>query len=169
MAERVLAPDGSAWTVRRRWWPWRRVLSLRAIWYSTGEDDKPSGGDDEALSTESVQPESSSNPVVHAILVVLAAVIWLVAQAGKAALIVLAAVIVMLLALIDFVLQVLVMPLVLLARTCGVMSWPVQIDREKRYFRTEHVRGFGAAAALCDELEAQIQRGALQPNPTPPA
>jgi hypothetical protein len=113
------------------------------------------------------QAGSSGNPVVHAILVVLAAAVWLVIQAGKAVLIVLAAIIVVALSVADLVLQLLVMPFVLLARLCGLMRWPVQIEREKRHFRTEHARGFGAAAALRDELALRIERGALEPEPTP--
>jgi hypothetical protein len=31
---RVTDPDGTAWTVRTRWFPWRRALSLRTMWHS---------------------------------------------------------------------------------------------------------------------------------------
>jgi hypothetical protein len=160
---RVTAPDGSTWTVRRRWFPWRRALSLQAIWHGI-PDDKPS--DTTATSTD--DPESPGNPIVHAILVGLAAVIWLVIQAGKAALIALAALIAVTLSLADLMLQLLVMPFVLLARAFGVMQWPVQIEREKKHFRTEHADGFDAAATLRDELAAQIQSGALAPEPAEP-
>jgi hypothetical protein len=36
---KVVAPDGSAWTVRTRWFPWRRALSLTSIWHSTTDGD----------------------------------------------------------------------------------------------------------------------------------
>lgn len=150
----VTAPDGSAWTVRRRWYPWRRALSLKALWNSTPSDDK-------AADTSAARDESPQNAVVHAIFVVLAAIVWLVVQAGKAVLILLAVIVAVTLSTVDLVLQLLVMPFVLLARAVNVMRWPVQIDREKQHFRTEHARGFSAAASLRDELVAQIQRGTL--------
>jgi hypothetical protein len=165
---RVSAPDGSTWTVRRRWYPWRRALGLQAIWHGI-PDNKAS-----ETSTDPDDSTSSRNPVVNAILVVLGALIWLVIQAGKAVIIAVVALIVVVLSLCDLVMQLLVMPFVLLARAFGVMRWPVQIEREKKHFRTEHADGFDAAAALCDELAARIQSGALAresaepaPNPAP--
>ena len=89
-------------------------------------------------------------------------------QAGKAVIIAVVALIVVVLSLADFILQLLVMPFVLLARAFGVMRWPVQIEREMKHFRTEHADGFEAAAALCDELVSQIQSGALTPEPAEP-
>jgi hypothetical protein len=160
---RVTAPDGSTWTVRRRWYPWRRALGLHAIWHGI-PDNKPS----EATSTDSDDSTSSRNPVVNAFLVVLGALIWLVMQAGKAVIIAVVALIVVVLSLGDLVLQLLVMPFVLLARAFGVMRWPVQIEREKKHLRTEHADGFDAAAALCDDLAAKIQSGALAPEPAEP-
>jgi hypothetical protein len=159
---RVTAPDGSTWTVRRRWYPWRRALSLQTIWHGI-PDNKPS-----ETTTDSDDSTSSRNPVVRAILVVIGALIWLVMQAGKAVIIAVVALIVVVLSLADLILQLLVMPFVLLARAFGVMRWPVQIEREKKHFRTEHADGFDAAAALCDDLAARIQFGALAPEPAEP-
>jgi len=65
------------------------------------------------------------------------------------------------LSMTDLVLQCVVMPFVMLARMCGVMRWPVQVERENRYVRTEFADGFDAATALRDNLSAQIQRGEL--------
>ena len=146
---RVTGPDGEAWTVRRRWFPWRRALSLRALWHSTPDGDKP----DEAA-TESTGP---TNPV----LAVIGVLLWVLITAGKAALIVLAAAIAIVLSVTDLVLQFLVMPFMLLARACGVMRWPVQVDRKHQFVRTEFADGFDAAAALRDDLSTQIQRGEL--------
>jgi hypothetical protein len=87
--------------------------------------------------------------------------LWLIITAGKALFILITAVVVVVLSLSDLILQLLVMPFVLVARACGVMRWPVQIDRNKLYFRTDHADGFNAAAALRDDLTAQIQRGEL--------
>jgi hypothetical protein len=153
---RVTGPDGEAWTVRRRWFPWRRALSLRALWHSTPDGDKP----DEAA-TDSTGP---TNPV----LAVIGVLLWLVITAGKALLILLAAVVAITLSVTDLVMQLLVMPFVLLARACGVMQWPVQVDRKHQFVRTEFADGFDAAAVLRDDLSTQIQRGELVAAPVKP-
>ncbi len=67
--------------------------------------------------------------------------------------------------LADLILQLLVMPFVLLARACGVMRWPVQVDRERQFVRTAFADGFDAAAILRDDLSTQIQRGELIADP----
>jgi hypothetical protein len=154
-ASRVTGPDGKTWTVRRRWFPWRRALSLRALWHGTPEGDTP---DDEATPAESTGP---GNPV----LAVIGVLLWLVITAGKAALILLAAVVAIVLSVTDLVLQLLALPFVLLARACGVMRWPVQVEREHQFVRTEFADGFDAAAALRDDLSTQIQRGELVAEP----
>ena len=158
---RVTGPDGTAWTVRRRWFPWRRALSLRSLWHSTPDGDKP----DEDANAESTESESPKNPVMNAILTGIGLLLWLVITAGKAVLILLAAVVAITLSLADLILQLLVMPFVLLARVSGVMRWPVQVDREHQFVRTEFADGFDAAAALRDDLSTQIQRGELVADP----
>jgi hypothetical protein len=149
---RVTGPDGRAWTVRRRWFPWRRALSLRALWHST-----PDG----AKAEESTESTGPTNPV----LAVIGVLLWLVITAGKAVLILLAVVVAIVLSLTDLVLQLVVMPFVLLARACGVMRWPVQIERENQFVRTEFADDFDAAAVLRDDLSTQIQRGELVAEP----
>jgi hypothetical protein len=160
---RVTDPDGKAWTVRRRWFPWRRALSLRSIWHSTQDGDKP--GEDTNAKAESAESESSGNPVLKAILTIVGLLLWLVITGGKAVLIVLAAVVAITLSLADLILQLLAMPFVLLARVCGVMRWPVQLEREHQFVRTEFADGFDAAAVLRDDLSTQIQRGELIAEP----
>jgi len=150
-SSRVTGPDGKPWTVRRRWFPWRRALSLRALWHST--PDEPAD-----------EPSDSTGPT-NPVLAVIGVLLWLVITAGKAALILLAAVVALALSMTDLVLQFAVMPFVLLARVCGVMRWPVQIERENRFVRTEFADGFDAAGALRDDLSAQIQRGELVAEP----
>ena len=86
-------------------------------------------------------------------------------MAGKAVLILIAAVLAITLSLGDLILQLLVMPFVLLARALGVMRWPVQVEREHRFVRTEFADGFDATAALRDDLSAKIQRGELVTDP----
>jgi hypothetical protein len=151
---RVIGPDGKVWTVRRRWFPWRRALSLRALWHST--PDAPAE-----------EPSESTGPV-NPVLAVIGVLLWLVIMAGKAALILLAALVAIVLSVTDLLLQLLVMPFVLLGRACGVMRWPVQVEREHRFVRTEFADGFDAAAALRDELSAQIQHGELVAEPLKP-
>jgi Flp pilus assembly protein TadB len=159
----VTDPEGKAWTVRRRWFPWRRALSVRSIWHSTPDSDKPD--DDATPANEDAGSKSSGNPVLNAILTIVGLLLWLVVTAGKAVLILLAAVVVITLSLADFILQLLVMPFVLLARVCGVMRWPVQVEREHRFVRTEFADGFDSAAVLRDDLSTQIQRGELIAEP----
>jgi hypothetical protein len=159
----VTDPEGKAWTVRRRWFPWRRALSVRSIWHSTPDSDKPD--DDATSANEGAESKSSGNPVLNAILTIVGLLLWLVVTAAKAVLILLAAVVVITLSLADFILQLLVMPFVLLARVCGVMRWPVQVEREHRFVRTEFADGFDSAAVLRDDLSTQIQRGELIAEP----
>jgi hypothetical protein len=157
----VTDPVGNGWTVRRRWYPWRRALSLQALWHSTPDGDKT--GEDAKPSTD--DPAESGNPVLNAVLAIIGALLWIVIAAGKAVLILLAAAVAIILSVTDLILQLLVMPFVLLARACGVMRWPVQVDREHRFVRTEFANGFDAAAALRDDLSAAIQRGELVADP----
>ena len=158
---RVTGPDGKSWTVRRRWFPWRRALSLRSLWHSTPDSDTPA----EDAKPESSEPEKSGNLFLTIVLGTIGGLIWLVITAGKAVLILLAAVLAITLSMVDLVLQLLVMPFVLLARVCGMMRWPVQVEREHQFVRTELADGFDAAAALRDDLSMQIQRGELMADP----
>ena len=143
---RVVGPDGVAWTVWRRWFAWRRALGLREVWFSstaTSDEQDP-------------QPEQADHPLL---LRVLGIVLWLVIGAGKAVLIAVAVVLVVAASTVDIVLQLLVLPVVVLARVAGLASWPVQIERANLHVRTEHARGFAEAGALRDGLVAQIRAG----------
>ena len=136
--------------------PWRRALSLRALWHSTPDAAKPS-------TDEASKPSDSAD--LNPILAVIGVILWVFITAGKAALIVLAAVVAITLSVGDLVLQLLVMPVVLLARACGMLRWPVQVDREHQFVRTEFADGFDAADALRENLSTQIQRGELIAEP----
>jgi hypothetical protein len=151
---RVTDPDGKVWTVRRRWFPWRRAISLRALWHSTPTGHKP---DDDA------KPSESSD--LHPVLAFIGVLIWLLVTAGKAVLILLAAVVAITLSVTDLIVRLIVMPFVLLARACGVMRWPVQVDREHQFVRTEFADGYNAAAVLRDGLSTTIHRGELTAEP----
>jgi hypothetical protein len=41
------------------------------------------------------------------------------------------------------------------------MRWPVQVEREHQFVRTDYADGFESAAVLRDDLSTQIQRGDL--------
>jgi hypothetical protein len=101
---------------------------------------------------EDAESESSRNPVVNAILTIIGLLLWLVIT----------------LSLADLILQLLVMPFVLLARAFGVMRWPVQVERDHQFVRTEFADGFDAAAVLHDDLSTQIQGGELIADPVKP-
>jgi hypothetical protein len=123
---RVTDPDGKVWTVRRRWFPWRRAISLRALWHSTPTGDKP---DDDA------KPSESSD--LHPVLAFIGVLIWLLVTAGKAVLILLAAVVAITLSVTDLMLQLIVMPFVLLARACGVFRWTGNTSSSAPSLRTD--------------------------------
>jgi hypothetical protein len=61
------------------------------------------------------------------------------------------------------------LPFVLLARAAGLTRWPVQVDREHQFVRTEFADGFDDAAALRDDLSTQIQRGELVTDAVTPS
>lgn len=166
MASQVTDPNGTAWTVRRRWFPWRRALSLRSLWHSTPDGEKTA---EEPSSEETSKPRESGNLFLTIVLGTIGGLLWLIITAGKAVLILLAAVLAITLSLADLVLQLVVMPFVLLARVSGVMRWPVQVEREHQFVRTEFADGFDAAAALRDDLSTQIQRGELIAEPVKPS
>ena len=157
-------PEGVAWSVQRRWYPWRRALSLREIFHSTPDGDAESDKT-EPEASEASDTKESQNPVAQALFLTLGFVVWAVIGLGKALFIVLAVLLVFVLSALDLLLQGLVLPFALLARMSGWARWPVQINRERGFYRTEHAGGFSAAASLRDDLAAQIQRGQLAPNP----
>ena len=103
---------------------------------------------------------------MNAVLASVGVLPWIVITAGKAVLVLLAAVVAIVLSVTDLIVQLLVMPFVVLARACGVMRWPVQVDREHRFVRTEFANGFDAAAVLRDDLSAQISAASWSPTPS---
>ncbi len=131
------------------------------MWHSTPDGDKPA--EDTNPSTE--ESTKAGNPVVNALLATIGVLLWILITAGKAVLILLAGVVAITLSAADLILQLLVMPFVLLARAAGLMRWPVQVDREHQFVRTEFADGFDAAATLRDDLSTRIQRGELVPDP----
>ncbi|MGV0815821.1 hypothetical protein ABQF34_28045 [Mycolicibacterium boenickei] len=156
---RVKGPDGNSWTVRRRWFPWRPALLLTKLWLSIPDDDKTP----ETIGAMRHESKSSDVSTEFAISVVLQPITALI-ELGRFMLLIL----VLVISLMDLAIQLLVMPAVLLARTLGVIGWPVQIDLEKRHFHTARASGFGAAAVLRDELASIIRQGAFTPYKSQP-
>jgi hypothetical protein len=152
-------PDGVEWTVRRRWYPWRRALSLRDLWSSTpgGKKAEPDAGE----ATDAEESSLPKNFLLKAVVIVAAAAVWIVYGAGK--LLFYTAVVLLFLAgsLIELAFAVAIMPITLLLRLIGQARWPVEIGREGEHFGTRHAGDFAAAGELRDALITEIGRGVL--------
>jgi hypothetical protein len=151
----VVDPDGVTWNVRRRWYPWRRHMSLREFWTSTPTEPTPEP-------PEEAEPEDSSLPrnvVAKVLLVALAAVVWVVYHVGKVLFYTVVVVLFLVISLIELALEIVVMPITLALRVVGAARWPVEIGRQGKHFGTRHAKDFPAAGELRDGLAARIQRG----------
>ena len=149
----VVDPAGDSWSVRRRWYPWRRALSFReALAHEpNAPEDEQADADDDA----------EHGIAVQVILAVLGVLLWIVWTAGRVVFYAGVIAVFVVISLLELILQLAVMPVVLLLRLTGIARWPVQIDRAGTHVQTRHADGYGAAAALCDEVCAEIERGAL--------
>ena len=156
MAERrLVAPDGATWTVRRRWLPWRRPISLREMMQSPS--DPSSEGTDAAPLEENAEPGIA----LRILQLTVGVVLWLIIGAGKLIFYTLAVVLVLVIWLLDTALQLVVLPAMLIARATGVARWPVQVEREYKHVRTEYADGFTAAETLRADLSGQVEAGAI--------
>ncbi len=153
----VADASGVTWGVRRRWLPWRRPLSLREMWHSSSDSAAATESSPEAPEAE----EDTSGPVWRFLQLTVGLAVWAIIGAGKLVFILGAAVLVLVVWLLDTTIQLAVLPFVLIARALGVARWPVQIDRDYAHFRTERADGFASAAALRDQVAAQIVAGTL--------
>jgi hypothetical protein len=154
-------PDGVEWSVRRRWYPWRRALSLRSLWSSASGGKEAETDADE---TETTEPEDSTLPknfLLKAFFIVVAAIVWVVYSVGK--LLFYTAVVVLFLvgSIIELAVALVVMPIVLLLRVIGQSRWPVEIGRQGEHVLTRHAGDFAAAGELRDGLITDIGRGLL--------
>ena len=150
----VVGSDGATWTVRRRWLPWRGPVSFREMWHSPSEKTPAA---EDATAAEEPPPGAA----LRFLQLTVGVVLWVIIYGGKAILIALAAVFMVAVWLINLALQLLALPFVLLARVTGLARWPVQIERQYAHFRTEHAPDYAAAAALRDDLAAQLEAGTL--------
>ncbi|MGA5463404.1 hypothetical protein [Mycobacterium sp. NPDC050041] len=150
----VVDPDGVTWTVRRRWLPWRRAMALRELWHTESKE-----GETPETPAEAEESKEPANPVGKVLFWVLGIIIWAVIGIGKLLFIVVAVVLTVTVSVLDMLVQVIVLPIALAARSIGISRWPVQINREKLHHRTESAAGFDAAGELVDRLAAQIRAG----------
>ncbi|KQY07167.1 hypothetical protein ASD37_13905 [Mycobacterium sp. Root135] len=158
MSSTAVDPDGVEWSVRRRWYPWRRALSLRDLWSSTP------GGKKAASEADSTEPEESALPknfLLKAFFIVAAAIVWVVYSIGK--LLFYTAVVVLFLvgSIVELAVALVVMPIALLLRVIGQSRWPVEIGRQGEHVLTRHAEDFAAAGELRDGLLTDIGRGLL--------
>ena len=158
MSSTAVDPDGVEWSVRRRWYPWRRALSLRDLWSSTPGGKKT---ETETEATESEESTLPKNVLLKAFFIVAAAIVWVVYSVGK--LLFYTAVVVLFLvgSIVELAVALVVMPITLLLRVIGQSRWPVEIGRQGEHVLTRHAEDFAAAGELRDGLIADIGRGLL--------
>jgi len=145
-------------------------MSLREAWSSS--PDEPA---EAAETTPEGEPSDSGLPrnfLLKAVLICLAAVVWIVLGIGKVLLYSVAALLFVAISLVELVAELVAMPFALLLRLLGAARWPVQINRQGKHFATRYADDFAAATALRDEVAGQIELGSLPPEPvadsTPP-
>ena len=162
-ARNVTSPDGVRWTVRRRWYPWRRAMSIRDTWNSTpdGTEAAQEGAVPEGAEGESAEKDSGlpKNFLLKALFITLAAIVWVVIGVGKVLLYGTGAAIFIVISLAELALQLIVMPFALLLRATGASRWPVQINRDSKHFGTKYADGYESAAALRDDLAGRLEHG----------
>ena len=159
MGSSAVDPDGVEWAVRRRWYPWRRALSLRDLWSAA-----PSGSKADAETAETAETDESSLPknfLLKAFFIVAAAIVWVVYSVGKLLFYTVVVLLFLLGSVIELVLALAVMPITLLFRLIGQSRWPVEISRHGEHVGTRHAGGFAAAGELRAGLITEIERGAL--------
>jgi hypothetical protein len=166
----VVDPDGVRWSVRRRWYPWRRALSVRDLWSAApgGRKADPDGGaeDTDAAEPSGVQePKLPRNFLLKASFVAIAAIVYVVYGLGKLLFYTVVVVLFLVGSVIDLVLALAITPVVLLLRTIGHGHWPVEIGRQGEHFGTRHAPSFAAAGEMRNGLLDEIGRGVLPAAP----
>ena len=165
-SEDVVDPDGVTWSVRRRWYPWRRALSLRDLWDATPGGKKADPA--EPAPADAEESELPRNLLLKVSFVVLAAIVWVVYGIGKLLFYTVVVVLFLVGSLVEGALELVVMPITLLLRLIGIGTWPVDIGRDGERFDTRHADDFAAAGQLRDGLLADIRRG-IRPTAPPPS
>ena len=133
-------------------------MSMRELWTSTTSQSEPEPTEEAEPSEDSSLPR---NVVAKVLLMVLAAVVWVVYQVGKVLFYTAVVILFLVISLIELVLEIIVMPITLALRVLGLARWPVEIGRQGKHFGTRHARDYQAAGEMRDDLAARIQRGDL--------
>ena len=162
MSSTAVDPDGVEWSVRRRWYPWRRALSLRDLWSSTPGGKKTETAADKTETTEAEEESAlPKNFLLKAFFIVAAAIVWVVFGVGKLLFYTAVVVLFLLGSVVELAAALTVMPIALLLRVIGQSRWPVEIGRQGEHVLTRHAEDFAAAGVLRDGLLTDIGRGLL--------
>lgn len=152
--------------MRRRWYPWRRAFSVRDF-LTTAEstpqaaENVPESADEPA---ERTPPTLPKNVIAKVLFLLVGVVVWVVMAVGKALFYVAVIALFLLASLVEWMAALLVMPVALLLRLCGVSKWPVEIGSAGKHFTTERADDYAAAGALRDRLSADIVAGRPPPR-----
>lgn len=162
---KVVDPTGVTWRVTRRWYPWRRNLSLRDFLTTDpkNETETETATEDAEPTATSSEPDLPKNVVLNVLFLLLGVVVWIVMGVGKVLFYTGVIALFLVASLIELVLALLIMPVAVLLRLAGMVRWPIEIVRAGKHFVTEHAGDFGAAGALRDRLSEDI--GAGRPPP----
>ncbi len=128
---RVRDPQGERWSVRRRWWPWRRLLPGALV------DDQPG----ERLTADPLLDRSyayigRAAPSSHGLV-----------RLGALPL-----------ALVEMLLQAALVPFALLGRALG-LPWSVEVRYGRRRYHEARVRGWAASGDRVRQLAQDIEQG----------
>lgn len=135
--------DGAEWRVWRRWYVWRRRVTMRDVWRAL----PGTSGDGRSGST-------GGDSISDFIEFVIALPFLLIAAVG------------LVVSLVDLVFQLIALPFALVSRLVRLTSWPVQLDRADKHVRTDRVKGFGRAGAHRDAMVVEVREGRVAGRPS---
>lgn len=156
---KVVDPAGVTWRVTRRWYPWRRKLSLRDV-LTTESKAEPDAAEATPAATGEA-PDLPKNVVLRVLFLLLGAVVWIVVGLSKVLFYTGAVVLFLVASLVELALALLITPIAVLLRLAGIARWPVEISCGGKHFATEHTGAFGAAGALRERLADDIAAGGV--------
>lgn len=164
---KVVDPSGVTWRVTRRWYPWRRNLSLRDFLTAEPKAEPDVAEDEAAVGGDA--PDLPKNIVLRVLFLLLGVVVWIVVGLGKVLFYTGVVVLFLAASLVELVLALLITPIAVLLRLAGMARWPVEIIGGGKHFATEHAGAFGAAGALRERLAEDIAAGVPVPAEHPSA
>jgi hypothetical protein len=160
---KVIDPAGVTWRVSRRWYPWRRNLSLRDL-LTTSPTVQDEAVQDEVVES-TAEPDLPRNSVLKVLFLLLGVVVWIVVGLGKIVFHTGVVALFLVASLVELALALLVMPVAMGLRLAGMARWPVEIGRGGKHFATDYAGDFAAAGALRDRVSAEIAAGEVQTQP----